>query len=762
MSDKINNTTSINVKKNHAEQRAQQLRNDPVVNRISKLGVNSIPERSSEYVNTTSIQSMFSPARYLCELYNVAKELHQESAPLHIDNRRPDLKDLLLNQTNMEQEVSTLDILLETLKKGVKLPEWSVPTATSVDDSFTLPYDDNLTIINAVLESKATSLRNIAAVLADSPDMQAVGLTPALVQEQLGLNPASYELVKTELAQEASRQRLAHATKLTVEQLNTLVSSIKGRGVNEEQILAVLSEYVRLNRQYGLSADKFTIMVGKQEATAGDQKEPRMETISSLFGLSTAQAEMLLTLCGKPGALQGIAQGNAPHVLTIISLFENILQWMSEQKLDLTTLQAMLTDKYSVTATPELFNFLSNIYHSMDKQAAPELLTQNLCRSLAAGFHLKTEVVAGLVSWLESNDSKFTAQKFNHAVIEVFSNNPTLEKLEHHPQLVSQCQKLSQYVLIVKWAKLTQQDIELLLQPKSIDGSDKLLYPSLSLLRLLTEFKAWQQQVTVPVSEALRYFSLFSSHTDVDKLEEEKKELQKQLAEENNKLKPIDDQRKEISNNIESSNKSLHDLNVEIKNIESSISEKKDLIKKINILTSDEVNDLFGTGAFGNNEVNKRKKEEHLKEYNILTSDLEVKNKKKQSETFRIQLLNDSLHLINSDKTLEDKKIESFREKINNNNKIINEILSSEDRMLVIIHGWDNNQMDEMIKTVLNDQYPVNFMAVNKLCKHINMANKLKVVTKDLVNLKSLVLEDSLKDSKTVIENIAKSLASGF
>ncbi|MFA3780992.1 hypothetical protein [Yersinia sp. 1652 StPb PI] len=330
-----------------------------------------------------------------------------------------------------------------------------------------------------------------------------------------------------------------------------------------------------------------------------------------------------------------------------------------------------------------------------------------------------------------------------------------MEKLEHHPLLVTQCQKLSQYVLIAQWAGLTQQDLALLLQPKLFNGGEQPLRISLSSLRLLAEFKAWQQQVTVPVSEALRYFSLFSSHTDMDQLQIEQKGLEKQLAEENSKLKPIDDQRKKISGELELSNELLHNLNVEIKKIALSIAEKKDLIKKITILSSQEANDLFGTGIFGDNEVNKRKKEKYLEECNTLTSEMEVKNKEKQSKILRIQLLNDSLHLINSDKTQEDKKIESLREKIKNNNKIITEINTSEERMLVKIHGWDKQQANEMIASIFPEQYPVNFMAVNQLCKHMNMIDQLKITDKDVLNLKSLAL--GTNDDKSVIEIMAES-----
>lgn len=98
--------------------------------------------------------------------------------------------------------------------------------------------------------------------------------------------------------------------------------------------------------------------------------------------------------------MEKIAQGNALTIIDAIIVLENTLQWMSEQKLDITTLQAMLTKQYSTTATPELFNFLSNIYQTLGKQVYSESLKPNLYRSLANGFHLKANVVAGLVNWL--------------------------------------------------------------------------------------------------------------------------------------------------------------------------------------------------------------------------------------------------------------------------------------------------------------------------------------------------------------------------
>ncbi|WP_223521513.1 Tc toxin subunit A, partial [Pseudomonas sp. GL-B-19] len=88
--------------------RTLRSRNEPVMQSIPKLGIAPFPqelqvamgrslggavdfddlfdERSGAgYAEVTSIQSLFSPGRYLVELYKIAQGLHSVSSPLHID-----------------------------------------------------------------------------------------------------------------------------------------------------------------------------------------------------------------------------------------------------------------------------------------------------------------------------------------------------------------------------------------------------------------------------------------------------------------------------------------------------------------------------------------------------------------------------------------------------------------------------------------------------------------------------------------------------
>ncbi|HDL8494479.1 TPA: toxin, partial [Yersinia enterocolitica] len=676
------------VEEKNAEKRAQQLRNDPVLQGITKLSTldeatplrasaksladNNIPERAKQYVSPSSIQSMFSPGRYLCELYNVAQELHDGGNSLHIDNRRPDLQKLVLSNEQMEHEVSTLDILLSTLQSKIELGDLlTADTAKSGDDTFSLPYDDNLAIINAVLESKSISLRDIVTQLADNSTLQAVALTPALVQEQLGLNPTSYDLlIKSDLP---TSELLAHAAKLTTDQLKDLLNHINIE--NKSQALAVVSEYVRLQRQYSLSVDQFTAMIDAA------QSSERLARLSGLFNLSQLQLEMLFSLSGKSEDWQKVTEADPLKVLAIFNELETTVQWMNEQKLDLPTLNAMLTTQYSATATPELFNFLSNIYHSIDvKQTDVEISKQNLCRALAAGFHLKTEVVAGLATWLESHDKEFSLEKFNQTVIKLFSNKPTLEKLELHSSFVIECQKLSQYVLIAQWAKLTAQDIAFLLQPKLFNGSEEPLQLELSLLRLLAEFKVWQQQVKVPVAKALRYFFLLNGISDIDikKLELENNEIIKMSLQ---KEKELNDSREAETNKIYSEN---DDLIRTTKNVKSLILETQD--------TYDRYRNASVQGEFFNSEL--RDAEYKLNKYKKALSE-------KENE------LASKLNPIENKYHKEMMEINKTKHETNKNTQIIT-LSKSKEKLASEIYGLPLAVFNDISVKIFPDGTPVN------------------------------------------------------
>lgn len=212
--------------------RAYQARNEPLMRRIAKLGIASapvalgqalerslggapdfadlFPERSDDgYADAESIQSLFAPGRYLVELYKIAEGLHTANSPLNLNARRPDIAALVLNEENLTQEVSTLDILIDVLQQGIQSSTGvSMTQMERIYYPMTLPYHDNLVQIRSVLSFKSSSLQQVWAVLADYQAQQFQPIPPSstslreniqtpapAAREEILLTPATFELL---------------------------------------------------------------------------------------------------------------------------------------------------------------------------------------------------------------------------------------------------------------------------------------------------------------------------------------------------------------------------------------------------------------------------------------------------------------------------------------------------------------------------------------------------------------------------------------
>lgn len=213
--------------------RAYQSRGEPAMQGIPKLGINPrpdaladavqrslggspdfsdlFPERSKDgYAEAASIQSLFSPGRYLTELYKMARGLHPIGSQLNIDQRRPDIAALTLSEWNMTREVSTLDILTHVLRQGIE--RHASTTMAALETTYypmTLPYHDNLVQIRSTLSAQDSSLQQVWAVLSDqqagafAPVVYQVPTDPAAniatpspaAREELKLAPATYSLL---------------------------------------------------------------------------------------------------------------------------------------------------------------------------------------------------------------------------------------------------------------------------------------------------------------------------------------------------------------------------------------------------------------------------------------------------------------------------------------------------------------------------------------------------------------------------------------
>lgn len=262
--------------------RTLRARNEPVMQGIPKLGIASRPaelettigrslggvvdfddlfdERSTAYAEVTSIQSLFSPGRYLVELYKLAKELHAEDSPLHIEKRRPDIKDLVLNDNNLNQETSTLSILNEILLKGIQASA-GTPDLQMLETTFfpmTLPYHDNLVQVRSVLAKNKLSLQQLWAALADDqltafcpiePDESIGSLNPdstpsPATREQLQLAPELYAMLGTTASDNATTKLhygLASDSDITT-QLQSVDAFIARTGLTFNQLIEMTAQ----------------------------------------------------------------------------------------------------------------------------------------------------------------------------------------------------------------------------------------------------------------------------------------------------------------------------------------------------------------------------------------------------------------------------------------------------------------------------------------------------------------------------------------
>jgi hypothetical protein len=260
----------------------------------------------------------------------------------------------------------------------------------------------------------------------------------------------------------------------------------------------------------------------------------RQAMIPKMLGLNFYQARVLWTMLNPGRDIAKVVAGAATlETLAIIRQTETVLAWMSSHQLDIDYSFKLTTERYSENVTPELFNFVDNIYTSLSSDPAAtsyqadeslsDPLKQKLYTLTAAAFKVKANVMQRLITWL---DGRFTTQgadeepvayglgNFWADIEDLFSGaEPTLERLQDSPNIARYSQAMAQYALIALWANLTEQDLTLIVDtPAQFSGTAPVSAPSLSLLLSISRLKEWQQRVRVPQAEAMSYF-LYANKT---------------------------------------------------------------------------------------------------------------------------------------------------------------------------------------------------------------------------------------------------------
>lgn len=284
----------------------------------------------------------------------------------------------------------------------------------------------------------------------------------------------------------------------------------------------------------GVTADEFS-RIGtycfsdeKQQITVDETSMAqlyRLGKIPQMLGLSFREAELLWKIMagGKDTLLRNMgSNSHSLETLDIIRQTDVLLDWMDTHQLDVVSLQSMITNQYSGTATPELYNLLAKVYQSIISVAhvtrgneQDNLPAEKIYRALATEFNLKANVMAQIVNWIDKTNPDFTSKDFWDRLQSYFSNSyeDELTALEERVHLLRWCQQLGQYVIIVRWSGLNEQELTMMIEHPEwlLDGYNMVPKSSLHLLLVLSRLKEWVQRVQVSSDEALRYFAQVNS-----------------------------------------------------------------------------------------------------------------------------------------------------------------------------------------------------------------------------------------------------------
>ena len=182
--------------------------------------------RSSTFVKSGSVASMFSPAGYLTELYREAKGLHATDSVYNLDARRPDLANLLLSQENMDEEVSTLslsnDIMQNHVEKqtGISGDELLQHFSTDRFSSAT-PYHQPYEILRQSVLMLDPELDGLAT----APDVLSQADNASLLSIMSNISPELHSILVEDISDENAAELYAKNFSLPAEHFSSRAKS---------------------------------------------------------------------------------------------------------------------------------------------------------------------------------------------------------------------------------------------------------------------------------------------------------------------------------------------------------------------------------------------------------------------------------------------------------------------------------------------------------------------------------------------------------
>ncbi|MEY4921838.1 MAG: Insecticidal toxin complex protein TcdA4 [Pseudomonadota bacterium] len=430
-----------------------------------------IPERYRKYVSEGDIASQFSPAAYLTALYKHANGLHSSSSPYNIDNRRPDIGQLLLSQENLANEVSTLTLSNEMLTHAIE-QKTGDNSVNDVLKAQNVPFDFEFEKWQQILSARKTTAAKLWPWLINEQTTTQLGLgiSPDVFQ-QLTSSP-KIEGLPSLSSEKASYYGLPLAV---IEETLGLLESEKSKNSYPLKVHQILL----LHKASGLSLQTLLPFVVKQDhlSTASFRQLHQIKIYLQRYGISETEAATLL--------LQNWSEGipSTPvaallaecHQLTVAELtilhpiisdsgssdsykfiegIYNTTQWLKQHQLNIAELVMMTATKFDSSQTAEIERLVTTLQANVKQ---PELnrvpLVVELSTQLAFILGLTSTATVFLLYWLEQ---RFDGVKVEDIWQEI-NKLDTSKPFTVPASVIAFCHQLAQLAMISQRLQLTDK-----------------------------------------------------------------------------------------------------------------------------------------------------------------------------------------------------------------------------------------------------------------------------------------------------------------
>ena len=239
---------------------------------------------SLDYKSSDEYRTVLSPAAYLADIMDLKNwnyDLSGQDNKDAIDDRRPDISDILLNAENTITEIPHLDIVNDVMEKRVeaivKGPNGedvdAFETLKSAKFPFNVPFNKDKTEIAKVLEYLKTNPAKFYKLFTASPD------TKTEAREYLGLSDEEYRLITTPVTNDILPR--------TGDNLGDYY------GLKNDETIAALSSVTRFRKACELSALQVTELLfqnlSDDEKNLGVSQKFFINGPSSPSGISTSK-----------------------------------------------------------------------------------------------------------------------------------------------------------------------------------------------------------------------------------------------------------------------------------------------------------------------------------------------------------------------------------------------------------------------------------------------------------------------------------------